>query len=118
MYEMDKKIAAITPNATKWKWILFHRRASVHTVANSAPLSFPAETRITARPHEDLEAQRLRIKYVYSQVHVTTACRVWNDCKIPKVDEPGALVSTYVHNDAEQYQTTILRNEGDDELPI
>lgn len=72
---------------------------SVYTVAYIAWLNSTAVTRVTERRQEDLEARRLRIRHGYGLVHATGTRRVYNVCKLLKVDEVRATMSTHARND-------------------
>lgn len=67
MYNKKMKLAAMAPNDTKQRWILFHWHTIVYTVAYNTRLSSTAMMCNTERLHEDLEAQRLRIRSVYGK---------------------------------------------------
>lgn len=116
MYKMKTKITAIAPDATKQKWIPFLSHFSVHTVANRAWLSFADDSRITELPHEELNPQWLRIKYVYWQVRATTSRPAHNDFELLKAYNAGATVSTQVCSGVKLYEQTTLRKR-DEELP-
>lgn len=78
-----------------------------------------AASRVTKRPHDDLDAQWLHIKYVYGHIHATTARLVHNDYKLLNADDAEANVSTHGGNDVTLpvYHPTALRTERDNELP-
>lgn len=111
------KIQAIAPTATKQKGVPLHCRTSVYSVPHNALLNSTAATRVTECLHKYLEAQRLCVKYMYGKINVTTAARVCNVRKPPKVDDAEATVSTNVYNDAKICQPTTFRIYRDDQVP-
>lgn len=74
------------------------------------------DTRTTKRLLEDLDVERLQIKYVYGQVHATTLRRLRNDYSLPKADDAEATVSVQVQSDNKLYTPTTLNIGRDDEL--
>lgn len=72
--------------------------------------------RVIKSTHEHLDAQPLFVKLVYGQVPTTTARRVRNDWKLPKVNIAEATARTFVCDDAKLYQRPTLRIERDDEV--
>lgn len=78
---------------------------------------YHCETPFTERPHEDLDAQRLRITYKYEQVHARTARPVGNNSSLPRPYDAEAGVLVQVRNDVKLNKPTIVVVKRDDELP-
>lgn len=87
MRKAKLKIAALALDTMKQRWILFRYRTYGYNVAFNAWLSFTAATHISKRPHKELDAQRLPIRYVYGQAPATTARRACNDWELRKADD-------------------------------
>lgn len=97
------EIAPLALNAMKLRWIPFTCCTFFCTVAYSARLFSTAVTPSTQRLHEDLDTQRLRIKYAYENVHATTAHPVLNEYNPLKANDGEETVSAHVRNDVKPY---------------
>lgn len=76
MYKRKKTTVAIAPNANKRRWTPFYSRLNDYTVDYNAWLSFTADTSITERQQEDVDAQLIRFESVYRHDRAPTASLV------------------------------------------